>query len=94
MCMANKHKFDHFAKNYPNERWHQWLKRRILPRWYIFLFYSWIIKNSKNVDMKHRTSGELRLSLALQIEWVKGSETTVIDVDSETKEKWLSSIYP
>lgn len=60
----------------------------------IYLLYSWIIKESKNVGMKHRTSGDLRLSLALQIEWVKGSETTVIDVDSETKRKWLSSIYP
>lgn len=27
----------------------------------IYLFYSWIIKKFKNVGMKHRTSGDLRL---------------------------------
>lgn len=62
---------DHFARNYPNARWHQWLKRRILSRQHIFLFYSWTIKNSKNVGIKLRAADDLRFSLPLQIEWTK-----------------------
>lgn len=91
--MDNIYKSDNFVKNYPNRKITPWLKRGILSRQYIFLFYAQIIRNSKNVGMKYSTANDLRFSSSLQTEWAKTvSEIILIDVDNKTKAKQLNSL--